>query len=83
MTVRLIVSERSLASLYFEPSQMNMMIKAKDEDADRDRFIEFLKTTEGTEFVTIAVDVPNKSRQKNFDYLLRESSAKTRALEIT
>jgi hypothetical protein len=42
-----------------------------------------LKTTEGTEFVTIAVDVPNKSRQKNFDYLLRESSGKTMALEIT
>lgn len=58
-------------------------MKAKDEDADRDRFVEFLKKTDGAEYVTIAVDVRTKSGQKDFDYLLRESSGKTMALEVT
>jgi hypothetical protein len=62
---------------------MNVLMKTKDEDADRDRFVEFLKKTEGTEYLTIAVDVPNKSGQKDFDYLLTESSGKTIALEVT
>jgi hypothetical protein len=59
------------------------MTRAKEENADRDRFLEYLKTNEGTEYLTIAVDVPNRCGQKDFDYLLRESSGKTMALEIT
>jgi hypothetical protein len=62
---------------------MNVVMKAKDEDADRDRFVELLKKTDGIEYLTIAVDVPTKSGQKDFDYLLRESSGKTMALEVT
>ncbi len=59
------------------------MMPAKKEDGHRDRFIEYLKSTEGMEYRTIAIDVPNRSGKMNFDYLLQADSGATLALEIT
>src|SRR5947199_871053 len=59
------------------------MMPAKKEDGDRDRFIEYLKSTEGIEYRTIGVDVQNRSGEKNFDYLLQANTGVTLALEIT
>ena len=59
------------------------MMPAKREDGDRDRFIEYLKTTEGLDYRTIGADVPNRSGKKNFDYLLQASGGETLALEVT
>jgi hypothetical protein len=60
-----------------------MMMPAKKEDGDRDRLIEFLKLTEGIEYRTVDVNVLNRPREKNFDYLLQANSGATLALEIT
>jgi hypothetical protein len=59
------------------------MTLAKKEDADRDRFIEYLRLTEGIEYRTVGVNVPNRTGKKNFDYLLQSGTGETLALEIT
>src|SRR2546426_11812907 len=59
------------------------MMQAKKEDGDRDRLIEFLKLTEGVEYRTVDVNVLNRPREKNFDYLLQANFGATLALEIT
>jgi hypothetical protein len=59
------------------------MMPAKKEDGDRDRLIESLKLTEGVEYRTVDVNVLNRPREKNFDYLLQANSGATLALEIT
>src|SRR4051812_13245343 len=61
---------------------MNRMKQVKEEDDDRDRFIEYLKLTEGVESETVDVDVKLPSG-KDFDYLLKSSSGSSLALEIT
>jgi hypothetical protein len=58
------------------------MNKLKREDGDRDRFVEYLRLTEGSEYKTIDVDVKLPS-SKDFDYLLKASTGKTIALEVT
>src|SRR5882762_8872982 len=55
----------------------------KREDGDRDRFVEYLKTAEGVEYTTIAMDVKTRSGNKDFDYLLKSSSGELLALEVT
>jgi hypothetical protein len=55
----------------------------KREDEDRDRFVEYLKTTEGVEYTMIAMDVKTRSGNKDFDYLLKSSCGELLALEIT
>jgi hypothetical protein len=58
------------------------MSKVKREDGDRDRFVEYLRLTEGVEYKTIDVDVKLPSG-KDFDYLLKASTGELIALEIT
>jgi hypothetical protein len=58
------------------------MTQAKKEDGDRDRFVEYLKLTEGIEYETVDVDV-KLSSGKDFDYLLKASTGESLALEIT
>ena len=70
-----------------EPRALNdssiMQSRAKREDGDRDRFVEYLRVTEGVAYSTIATDVKTRSGDKDFDYLLRSPFGKSLALEIT
>lgn len=59
------------------------MLSEKREDGDRDRFVEYLKTTEGVEYTTIAMVVKTRSGNKDFDYLLKSSCGQLLALEVT
>jgi len=53
----------------------------KREDGDRDRFVEYLRTTEGVEYTTIAMAVKTRSGNKDFDYLLKASCGELLALD--
>jgi len=59
------------------------MLGEKREDGERNRFVEYLTTTEGIEYTTIAMDVKTRSGNKDFDYLLKSSCGELLALEIT
>jgi hypothetical protein len=59
-----------------------MQSRAKREDEDRDRFVEYLQVTEGVTYSTIDVDVKTRSGDKDFDYLLKSSTGESIALEI-
>lgn len=58
------------------------MTKAKKEDGDRDRFVDYLRVTEGLDYETVDVDVKVPSG-KDFDYLLSASTGESLALEVT
>jgi hypothetical protein len=60
-----------------------VQLRTKREDGDRDRFVEYLKTTEGVEYTTIAMDVKTRSSNKDFDHLLKSSCGELLALEVT
>jgi hypothetical protein len=60
-----------------------MSSKAKKEKGDRDRFIDYLKNTEGVTYVSVAENVKNRTALQDFDYLLKSDSGQTLALEIT
>jgi hypothetical protein len=60
-----------------------VQLRTKREDGDRDRFVEYLKATEGVEYTTISLDVKTRSGDKDFDYLLKSSNGKLLALEVT
>jgi hypothetical protein len=55
----------------------------KREDGDRDRFVEYLKATEGVVYTTIGMDVKTRLGDKDFDYLLKSSRGEILALEVT
>lgn len=54
----------------------------KREEAIKNRFVEYLRKTEGLNWTTRSQDVPTRNGRKNFDYLL-ECNGRTLALEIT
>jgi hypothetical protein len=54
----------------------------KREEAIKNRFVEYLRRTEGLNWATKAQEVPTRNGRKNFDYLL-ECNERTLALEIT
>lgn len=60
-----------------------MQQTTKREDGDRDRFVEYLKATEGVVYTTIGMDVKTRLGNKDFDYLLKSSSGESLALEVT
>jgi len=53
----------------------------KREDGDRDRFVEYLRTTEDVEYTTIAMAVKTRLGNKDFDYLLKASCGELLALD--
>ncbi len=55
---------------------------SKGEEAIKNRFVEYLRKTEGLNWTTKSEDVPTRNGRKNFDYLL-ECNGRTLALEIT
>jgi hypothetical protein len=63
--------------------EITMQQTIKREDGDHDRFVEYLKATEGVVYTTIAMDVKTRSGNKDFDYLLKSSCGELLALEVT
>ncbi|MGH9761138.1 MAG: hypothetical protein ACREDR_36105 [Blastocatellia bacterium] len=50
------------------------MSKRADEEVMKNIFLRFLKEAEGQDYQVVGENVPNTTKTKNFDYLLRSQS---------